>query len=219
MHPTPERFQRLARSAPYRWRELLLEGTWSAGTEPVRVRVERPDRVHVTRLDGTLLHEGRKGSLGRGALLTSDGSHVPYVPDPDPTPELDADGFAGPRRPGLDGPEVPFWHDYHFVAVLDPYELSEGVDVLEVRAVEHGGRPAWEALLRPTEDYFPRCPCCALMHSRECDLVVGYDPQPSYADAHLLRLDVGTGVCVRARQVGGPEDGQGHELVLLSTRA
>ncbi len=46
-------------------------------------------------------------------------------------------------------------------------------------------------------------------------LAEGLDPLPAYADCHLVRLDVGTGVCVLAREVGGPTDGQGHELVVL----
>ncbi|MCW2614370.1 MAG: uncharacterized protein JWN08_1364 [Frankiales bacterium] len=220
MDPTPERFRRLARSAPYRWRALLLEGTWGPFVEAVRVHVERPDRVRVERLDGALLHEARQGSVTGGMWLTSDGSHDPCVPPPPPVPELDEDGLVtAAREPWNVGPEVPMWQDYRFVAVLDPYELSDAVDVLEVRAVEHGGRPAWEAVLRPTPDYSPRCSCCPLMRTRDTDLAEGFDPLPAYAETHLVRLDVGTGVCVLAREVGGPSAGQGHELVLLQATA
>lgn len=213
--PTPERFRRLARSAPYRWRRLVLDGTWGPRVAAVRVHVERPDRVRVEGLDGTLLHEVRQGSNGGSAVLTADGSHQPYVPAA-PAAELDEDGLVTTvRRPWDEGPEVPMWQDYRFVAVLDPYELSSAVDVLELGSVEHGGRLAWEALLRPTADYSPRCSCCPLMRTRDTDLMEGFDPQPAYADAHRVRLDVGTGVCVSAREVGGPTDGSGHELVLL----
>ena len=215
MDPTPERFRRLARSAPYRWRSLLLVGTWGPSVAPLRIGVEQPDRVRVQRLDGSLLHEGRQGSLGSGAVLTSDGRHVPYVPSP-PVPELDEDGLVALRRqPWNDGPEIPMWQDYRFVAVLDPYELSDGVDVLAVRAVEHAGRPTWEALLRPTDAYQPRCACCPLMRTRETDRAEGLAPLAAYADAHRVRLDVGTGVCVQAYEVGGPADGEGHHLEIL----
>ena len=217
MDPTPERFSRLARSAPYRWNRLVLEGTWAPREDSVRVLVVRPDHVRVDRLDGTAVAEVRQGSVSGGAVvLSSDGRHVPHVPPPSPPPDLDGDGLVTTaRRPWAEGPEVPFWQDYRFVAVLDPYELSDGVDVLELAAVDHGGRPAWEALLRPTPAYEPRCACCPLMRTRDTDLVEGLAPQPAYADAHRVRLDVGTGVCVRTREVGGPGDGQGHDLVLV----
>lgn len=195
----------------------MLEGTWGPRDEPVRVRVARPDLVRVERLDGTVVHEQRQGSVGGGgAVLTSDGRHVPYVAPLPPAPDLDDDGLVTTaRRPWTEGPEVPMWRDYRFVAVLDPYELSDGVDVLELAEVEHGGRPAWEALLLPTPGYQPRCACCSLMQTRDTDLMEGMDPLPAYADAHRVRLDVGTGVCVRTREVGGPWDGQGHDLVLV----
>jgi len=215
MDPSPERFRRLARSAAYRWRALVFEGTWGPYVDPVRVRVEQPDRVRVEDLDGAVLHDVRQGSIGGGVMLSADGRHLPYVAPPAPVPELDEDGLVTTaRRPWDEGPEVPMWQDYRFVAVLDPYELSDGVEVLELRAVEHGGRPAWEALLRPTPDYSPRCACCPLMRTRDTDLMEGLDPLSSYADAYRVRLDAGTGVCVRAREVGGPADGQGHDLVL-----
>lgn len=214
--PTPERFRRLARSAPYRWRSLLLEGTWGPHDEPVRLLLERPDRVRVERLDGVVLHDVRQGSVVGGAVLTSDGSSRPYLTPPEPLPVLDDDGLVTTaRRPWDEGPEVPMWQDYRFVAVLDPYELSDGVDVVELREVEHGGRPVWEALLHPTPAYEPRCACCPLMRTRDTDVMEGLAPLPAYADAHLVRLDVGTGVCVRAREVGGPADGSGHDLVVL----
>jgi hypothetical protein len=194
----------------------VFEGTWGPFVDPVRVSVEQPDRVRVERLDGAVLHVSRKGSLASGAVLTADGRHLPYVPPPAPAPELDEDGLViAARRPWDEGPPVPMWHDYRFVAVLDPYGLSDGVDVLEVRAVEHVDRPTWEALLRPTPDYSPRCACCPLMRTRDTDLAEELDPLPAYAEAHTVRLDVGTGVCVRAHDVGGPSHGQGHDLVLL----
>lgn len=216
MDPTPERFRRLARSAPYRWRALVLEGTWGPSVQPVRVRVEQPDRVRIEGLDGAVVFDGRQGSLGGAAALPATGQHQPGAPPLLPAPHLDEDGLArAERQPWNDGPDVPMWQDYRFVAVLDPYELSEGVDLLELRAVEHGGRPAWEALLRPTPGYAPRCTCCPLMRTPHTDLAEGLEQLPAYADAHRVRLDVGTGVCVRAREVGGPATGQGHDLVLL----
>lgn len=203
MDPTPERFRRLARSAPYRWWSLLLEGTWGPSVGPLRIRVEQPDLLRAEHLDGAVLFDGRQGSLGSS-------------PAPAPVPELDMDGLVTTaRRPWSDGPELPMWQDYRFVAVLDPYELSDGVDVLELAAVEHYGRPAWEVLLRPTDGYEPRCACCPLMRTRATDLAEGLDPLPEYARAHRVRLDVTTGVCVSAREVGGTAQGSGHDLEML----
>lgn len=213
MDPTPERFRRLARSAPHRWDELVLEGTWGRRLQPLRILLERPDLVRVERLDGTLLHEARHGSEGGGVVHDRNGRALPA--EVVPPPELDADGLVATARRWREAPEVPYYSDYRFVAVLDPNELSEGVDVLEVRAVDHGGRPAWEALLRPTEDYDPRCPCCPLLHCLACDLSMDEEPQASYADAHLVRLDVGTGVCVLTRELGGPHDGLVHEVAVV----
>jgi hypothetical protein len=213
--PTPERFRRLARSAPYRWSTLLFEGTWGARVEPHRVRVERPDRVRAETLTGAVLFDGRQGSAPSTAVLTCDGSHHPHQPAGARSGARRRRLVVGERQPWNDGPEVPFWQDYRFVAVLDPYELSAGVEVVDVAAVDHAGRPAWEAVLRPTPAYEPRCACCPLMRSRDTDLMEGLVPLPAYADEHRIRLDVGTGVCVLSREVGGPADGQGHDLALL----
>lgn len=195
----------------------MLEGTWGPRDDAVRVHVVQPDHVRVQRLDGTTLGEARQGSVsGGGAVLTSDGRHVPYVPPLPTPPELDDDGLVTTaRQPWHEGPEVPFWQDYRFVAVLDPYELTNGVDVLGLVAVDHSGRPSWEALLRPTPAYEPRCACCSLMRTRDTDMMEGLEPLPAYADAHRVRLDIGTGICVRSREVGGPWDGQGHDLRII----
>jgi hypothetical protein len=113
------------------------------------------------------------------------------------------------------------WQDYRWVAALDPYELADGVDdepgvaVHDLRAVTHHGRPAWEAVLVPTAAYEPRCGCCPLLRSRESDLLEGLPLLPEYAEAHRVRLDVETGVCVLTTEVGGPSPGAGHDTVLL----
>ena len=57
------------------------------------------------------------------------------------------------------------------------------------------------------------------MRTRDTDLMEGLPLRSGYADAHRVRLDVGTGVCVSARELGGPDAGSGHDLVLLSVDA
>jgi hypothetical protein len=111
--------------------------------------------------------------------------------------------------------------------MLDPVELADGIDretgatvapltVHDVREVEHAGRPAWEAVLTPTPAYEPRCGCCSLLRSLEVD-VQEYGPRSEhvldeYPEAHRVRLDVGTGVCVLTEQLGGATPGQGHDV-------
>lgn len=115
--------------------------------------------------------------------------------------------------------------------MLDPWELADpgGADdppaatVDELAEVTHHGHRAWQALLRPTEHYAPRCSCCALLPSPQSDarqaraggpLPHWAAPGFSYADAHRVRLDVGTGMCVFREQVGGSADGAGHDLAI-----
>jgi hypothetical protein len=40
------------------------------------------------------------------------------------------------------------------------------------------------------------------------------DPSTRFADAHLVRLDVATGVCVRTEEIGGSAPGRGHDVVI-----
>lgn len=176
----------------------------------MRAVLARPARLRVEDLDGRLLAAGASGSLGN----TSG--------EPAPEPRHDVDGLVlSPRRPWLDGPDVPMWQDYRWVAALDPCELADGVDeepgaeVHDLRAVQHHGRPAWEAVLVPTAFYEPRCGCCPLLRSRESDLLEGLDLLPVYAEAHRVRLDVQTGVCVFTAEIGGPSPAAGHDTALL----
>ncbi len=145
-----------------------------------------------------------------------------------PTPPLRPDGLVAERP---DDPlltyDDPMHESYHWVAMLDPAELADGLDrqsgnrapavvVDSVRAVEHAGRPAWEAVVVPEAAYEPRCGCCPLLRTREVDLLE-YADRPehvlaAYPHAFRVRLDVGTGVCVLTEEVGGLTPGAGHDL-------
>lgn len=71
-------------------------------------------------------------------------------------------------------------------------------------------------MVRPTEDYEPRCGCCPLLRTRRIDVLEWGDHPGSvlaaYPDAFRVRLDVGTGVCVLTEQLGGRTPGAGHDL-------
>ena len=227
-------FAALARSSPWRWRTLRLVVDWRGGGpvphEPVRGWVRRPDDLRVETVGGEVLEVGRH-TRGGAVLLTSDGRGRPMQSvtalDPSaPAPEVGTDGLVTSRPSrGVDYDD-PMFQSYHWVAMLDPVELADGsqpaarpVVVDELRAVDHYGRPAWEALIRPTDDYTPRCSCCPLLHCAQSDWLEGdasgqSDPGFRYAEAFRVRLDVGTGVCVLTEQVGGSSPGAGHRAVI-----
>jgi hypothetical protein len=120
------------------------------------------------------------------------------------------------RRPDGRALDAPMYQDYRWVAMLDPVELAADVVVDTVTEVAHAGRPAWEAVVRTTPAYEPRCGCCPLLRSLEVD-VREYGPRSEhvldvYPDAYRVRLDVGTGVCVSTDEVGGLTPGVIHDL-------
>jgi hypothetical protein len=236
--PSSDDFRALARSSPWRWSTLRFVGrrpgqTWQA--DELRARVRRPDRLRVETLDGGLIQIVREDrqQIGR---MTTDGGRTVELPWPGdesaPAPEFRADGLVA-RRPATWEVSVddPMYQDYFWIAMLDPVELADGRDpdtldpvgpalhVDSLTVVEHEGRPAWEAVVRPTEAYEPRCADgnCALLRSRFVDAreVEGggiAEVLTEYPDAFRVRLDVGTGICVLTRAIGGLTPGAGHSL-------
>lgn len=221
MDLTEGRFRALARSAPWRWRALRFTIGERRGGEPraahtARAYVRKPGRQRVETIDGAVL----------------DRTVDPEATGP-PAVELDADGLLA-RMP--EGPptarfgfEPPMHENYRWVAMLDPYELTDGwcwdegcdgpapgTEILDLEAVEHHGRAAWQARLRTTRCYDPRCGCCPLLYSAESEAAEDREPQPAgvFADAYLVRLDVATGVCVRSEDLGGAACGQGHDMAI-----
>ncbi|WP_141233673.1 hypothetical protein [Geodermatophilus saharensis] len=187
--PDADAFRALARSSPERWTTLRFTERRRRGwawSEPVRAWLRRPDLLRV------------EDATGRVHVL---------------------------REVGAD--HDPMWQDYRWVAELRPVELADGlapdtgelaagtaVEVDGLREVEHAGRPAWEALVVPTDRYEPRCGCCPLLRSRRVDeLEWGGVPEGvEYPSAHLVRLDVATGVCVWAEALDGTYAGGTHDL-------
>ncbi|MBB3086003.1 hypothetical protein [Geodermatophilus sabuli] len=227
--PDAADFRALARSSPWRWSTLRFTVRWRGerALGPVRAWLRRPDVVRVETLDGHLLQVVRE-SPQRVGVLTSGGGYDRRLPWPEdvPAPLLRPDGLVAERPDGLSY-DAPMYQDYAWVAVLDPVELADGRDpetgeragpgltIETVTEIEHGGRPAWEAVVRPTPLYEPRCGCCSLVRSR---LVDRYEwGEASFADAeypteYLVRLDVQTGVCVWTEALDGTWVGTGHVL-------
>ncbi|PXY32635.1 hypothetical protein [Prauserella muralis] len=211
MDLTPDRFRALARSSRQRWRTLRFTVTWrdsaadaadaadpvgASHTSAVRAWLRRPDALRVEGIDGRVLQAGI---------------------DPDP----DGD---------------PMYQTYHWVAMLDPVELADGVGedtprdpavapvwISRLTEVTAHGRTAWQADLLPTAAYDPRCSCCPLLFSEVSEnweaeaggpVLRERDPGLRYADAHRVRLDAATGVCVYTEELGGSHAGAGHEVVI-----
>lgn len=229
--PTADSFAALARSSPWRWSTLrfaLRRGVDGGEPDHVRAWLRRPDQLRVETLHGELLQIVREAPRYAGVPLFETGSPAPPPSSLSPDePVRRADGLIAERDAGSFH-DAPMYQDYRWIAMLDPVELADGRDddtgepaspslvVDDVTAVEHAGRPAWEAVVRPTPYYEPRCGCCPLLRTRAIDLLEFADwPDyvlPVYPDAYRVRLDVGTGVCVATEEIGGLTPGRGHDL-------
>jgi hypothetical protein len=229
----------LARSSPWRWSTLRFTARWPGDpwrAQELRAWLRRPDRLRVETVDGALVQVVHEFPQQVG-VVTSDGDRytetLPWWTAPGaPRPLLRADGLVSARPDRFTSGisyDAPMYRDYFWVAMLDPVELVDGrnpdtaaslpgTEIDAVAEVEHAGRPAWEAVVRPTPAYAPRCTCCSLLRSREIDLAeaaAGAGDKvvlAEYPQAYRVRLDVGTGVCVLTEPIGGSTPGSGHEL-------
>lgn len=230
MEPTVERFRSLARSTPWRWSTLRYteqRPDWSRPDDgPVRVLVRRPKLARVERLDGTLLRVIREEPTTVTPLSRyGNAGPVELLGASDATVELDAEGLVRrrPDRWSYDA-DTAMVGNYYGVAMLDPLELADGHDggpgatIEDLHVVDHRGRETWEAILRPTPAYDPRCSCCSLLLSELIEDagfdLRGEDPGFVYPDGHRVRLDVETGVCVANEQLRGSRAGTGHDITI-----
>lgn len=205
--PSADDFLALARSSPWRWTSLhLVRGEAEA-------RVRRPEGLRVRVGSRTERHDGWP--------YGSSADEEPVWPT-DVPPELRPDGLVA-RRP--DDPRIRWgdamYQDYTWVAMLDPVELSHGIEVLDVRRGERFGRPTWEARVRPSDDYDPTCSCCPLLWSEVSDRYEfeerpgTWQPTATYPEAHEVALDAGTSVAVRVEDLGGDRSGVQLEVEIL----
>jgi hypothetical protein len=216
MRPTVEDFRALSRSSPWRWRTLHF--TRHTDTGEVEAWVRRPGDLLVR-------PAGRPEEYVHGVPYSSSSftlTSSPAETNVEPTTEVFSRPDAAPmfRSDGLvaERPEHwyfehsdPMWENYTWTAMLDPDELGHHVAVDAVRAEARDERETWVARLRPGEGYEPRCGCCPLLWS-EVSVHAEYGDEPErlarfaaegYPDAHEVALDVGTGVVVDLRPIGG----------------
>lgn len=230
--PDAEDFRALARSSPWLWSTLRFSYRDARSHAAVRAWLRRPDLLRVESLDGALVQVVRDEPR-RVGLFTSDGSGAAVEllrPAEGPSPRRRDDGLVA-ERPSSSGVSYddPMYLDYRWVAALDPVELADGLEpgtgdragpallVDGVTGVEHGGRPAWEAVVATTDRYEPRCGCCPLLRDIRIDRDEWEDWAERFAGsvyptATRVRLDVGTGVCVLTEALDGTWAGDGHEI-------
>lgn len=247
--PGADDFRALARSSPWRFGTLHFTHRPRGGTPGEEERVEawlrRPGHLEVlargerqveTGVPYTrsmlYLEEPRLGLGRRLAERLGGWSAVPRLAPTEPTmdpaivppqsvlPARRDDGLVLERPSGLDYDD-PMWQNYRWVAMLDPVELSSGVELSEVHARERFGRLTWTATCRPQPDsvedagdgYGPRCSCCALLVgavSQALEFREGGRRAPvpdevaSYPSAYWVSLDVETGIVVDVE----PQDGE-----------
>jgi len=236
--PTADTFHALARSSPWRWTTLHFTHRDARGS--VEAWVRRPGNLLVRTADGRSHRVNGVPYTSTTLTVRLDGgaSVEPVPPGPPAAvppqqvePVWRPDGLVA-ARPSASHIEYddPMWQNYAWVAMLDPVELSHHVRVEDPRTDEVAGRPAWRAFLVPETGYDPRCGgnCCELLWS-EAGLLADFADDPSrvpeswrgrhYPDGYDVALDVGTGVVVRCRPVGGDEDAPWLENDLLEVDA
>jgi len=243
-------FRALARSSPWLWSRAELDfadrSAYPVG--PLHAIIERPGHTMITLADGTR-HDLRE-QASRGSTFTfiqnPDGSTATinhpkqcwFAQDPlAEQPTWRSDGLVA-QRPTSSSvvTDDPMWQNYHWIAMLDPVELADGMDsetppelrpdwmpgteILELTDEQRQGRAAVAAVLRTTPHYEPRCGCCALLpDERIYRYEYGDDDRhrpERWADAFRVVLDRETGICVSLRELGGSRDGNGFEVTLLS---
>ena len=134
--PTDARWRGLARSSPWRWRELAFtlhrraRGVGNRGEVRVEAVLTRPHRLR-TRVDDGPWDSVDFARPTRERLVLSGPGGSRGWSEPEPWPwelpvELDADGFVRDRPAETSMAQDPMWQDYLWVAMLDPHELADG---------------------------------------------------------------------------------------------
>jgi hypothetical protein len=104
-------------------------------------------------------------------------------------------------------PLEPYATNYQWSAMLDPYELTEGVAITDVRRDEFFDRPVVAFVARAEPGYHPVCSCCPLVFSEVSQCLEHGEEwmaQPGeLPDGVDLVLDLEVGIVVSSRDRGG----------------
>jgi hypothetical protein len=97
--------------------------------------------------------------------------------------------------------------NYQWSAMLDPYELTEGVSITDVRREDLFGRPVVAFAARAVPGYDPICSCCPLVFSlisQRLEHGDEWSPGPEeLPDGVEIALDLQVGIVVSSRHRGG----------------
>ncbi|QCX26397.1 hypothetical protein [Nocardioides jishulii] len=229
--PTADDFRALARSSPWRCSTAHFTRR-GAGAPDVEAWLERPGTMTVRDERGTHRWVNNRQAEIPAQVLRAAGrmpetytdedvvrahleAPVSWARDVTPITRDDGlvlvrpddDSWPGARHPYLEVDD-PMYDNYLWVAMLDPRELARGVEVSDVREVQHHGRTAWAARCVPTESYDPRCGCCELLWSEVSERLEAEaggpepDPEAVYPEAYDVVLDHATGFVVQLTPLG-----------------
>jgi hypothetical protein len=220
-------FRNLCRSSPWKWQSLRFEyldrPRDAAGSDPgsdpgsgaasegfsgdiVKAWLRRPGALRLETAAGAVLYSTTGINDSRDGLYVSSTRKSWLLPPHLVTPVYE-DGLVR-RRPEAAYGEPSFGNG-RFAAALDPVELAgnapvpiefpntNAVELGPVLDVDHEGRPALETVVRRNPAYRPADPAAPLC-----------GPERT-----LVRIDVGTGVCVASQWID--DEARGHWLRIL----
>lgn len=119
-------------------------------------------------------------------------------------------------------PLEPYATNYQWSAMLDPYELTAGVLITDVRRGELFDRPVVAFVARAVTGYDPVCSCCPLIFS-EASQRLEHGEQWTAEPGELpdgvdLALDLEVGIVVSSRDRGGRLGGWFTNEILRAVR-
>lgn len=207
------KFRNLCRSSPWKWQALRFEYVDRPGPDPenlVRAWLRRPGALRLESAVGVVLHSTTGINDSKDGFYVSSTRKSWLLPPQLVTPVYD-DGGLVRRRPEAAYGE-PCFGNGRFAAALDPVELAgnapvpiefpnaNAVELGAITAVDHEGRPALETIVIPNAAYTPSDPGGPLCRPGR----------------NLIRVDVGTGVCVASRWLEDESKDYGHWLRILA---
>jgi hypothetical protein len=221
---TDDSFRALARSSPWRWSTLHLRRRHADGPD-VEAWIRRPDWMLVRTGRGEYVQRagGRSVTILTASTDRGGSARTEVLPwGGGLTPTYRPDGLVAARPQGHADYDDPMHQDYQWVAMLDPVELTTGVELAEVHSRPRAGRETWWARARAVDGYDPRCSCCPLLWSAVSDELEYGDRRTAYSTdyphGYDVALDVATGIVVALRADGG-RPGLGFEVDILDVDA